>query len=103
MFLKVITLGVESGGKPVVFLHKQDADEIGVTASSRVRVVAKKESTAIVNLSPSYMKKGVIGVNEEIRKQLALKNGSLVDVRSEEHTSELQSPLNLVCRLLLEK
>src|SRR5574337_265212 len=27
----------------------------------------------------------------------------LVDDRSEEHTSELQSPLNLVCRLLLEK
>src|SRR3989454_4562488 len=26
-----------------------------------------------------------------------------VDVRSEEHTSELQSPCNLVCRLLLEK
>src|SRR5260370_26239761 len=27
----------------------------------------------------------------------------LEDVRSEEHTSELQSHLNLVCRLLLEK
>src|SRR5260370_32260199 len=27
----------------------------------------------------------------------------LADVRSEEHTSELQSHLNLVCRLLLEK
>src|SRR5256885_12482339 len=27
----------------------------------------------------------------------------LGDVRSEEHTSELQSPCNLVCRLLLEK
>src|SRR5205807_10179788 len=26
-----------------------------------------------------------------------------VHVRSEEHTSELQSPCNLVCRLLLEK
>src|SRR2546426_7425061 len=26
-----------------------------------------------------------------------------VDERSEEHTSELQSPCNLVCRLLLEK
>src|SRR5256885_7242781 len=26
-----------------------------------------------------------------------------VKVRSEEHTSELQSPCNLVCRLLLEK
>src|SRR5260370_20639814 len=28
---------------------------------------------------------------------------SLLVVRSEEHTSELQSHLNLVCRLLLEK
>src|SRR5690348_17426146 len=26
-----------------------------------------------------------------------------VDLRSEEHTSELQSPVHLVCRLLLEK
>src|SRR5256885_4071026 len=29
--------------------------------------------------------------------------GALVPNRSEEHTSELQSPCNLVCRLLLEK
>src|SRR2546426_6434413 len=29
--------------------------------------------------------------------------GGLVFARSEEHTSELQSPCNLVCRLLLEK
>ena len=29
--------------------------------------------------------------------------GSLQTMRSEEHTSELQSPCNLVCRLLLEK
>src|SRR2546430_5729616 len=29
--------------------------------------------------------------------------GPLVDARSEEHTSELQSQSNLVCRLLLEK
>src|SRR5256885_8397944 len=29
--------------------------------------------------------------------------GEQVDQRSEEHTSELQSPCNLVCRLLLEK
>src|SRR3989454_4737761 len=27
----------------------------------------------------------------------------IYDLRSEEHTSELQSPCNLVCRLLLEK
>src|SRR5256885_4531748 len=30
-------------------------------------------------------------------------DGDLQGPRSEEHTSELQSPCNLVCRLLLEK
>src|SRR5256885_12413882 len=34
--------------------------------------------------------------------EVAEENASL-DARSEEHTSELQSPCNLVCRLLLEK
>src|SRR5256885_10608804 len=29
--------------------------------------------------------------------------GNLAAIRSDEHTSELQSPCNLVCRLLLEK
>src|SRR5437762_6964544 len=29
--------------------------------------------------------------------------GSAIKMRSEEHTSELQSPMYLVCRLLLEK
>src|SRR2546426_2300798 len=32
-----------------------------------------------------------------------LVRGAAVRLRSEEHTSELQSPCNLVCRLLLEK
>src|SRR2546426_5928588 len=39
-------------------------------------------------------------VGEEDRHGLAL---ALEAQRSEEHTSELQSPCNLVCRLLLEK
>src|SRR5256885_9926299 len=30
-------------------------------------------------------------------------NNAELEFRSEEHTSELQSPCNLVCRLLLEK
>src|SRR5256885_17004273 len=34
---------------------------------------------------------------------IAVGCGSDSSVRSEEHTSELQSPCNLVCRLLLEK
>src|SRR5688572_30994888 len=34
---------------------------------------------------------------------VVLRDGSTVHIRSEEHTSELQSQSNLVCRLLLEK
>src|SRR2546422_6665491 len=41
----------------------------------------------------------VLGINAE----LALRARQGHHVRSEEHTSELQSRLHLVCRLLLEK
>src|SRR3989454_8231847 len=41
------------------------------------------------------VRRGLIGPDEGDRV--------LSEVRSEEHTSELQSPCNLVCRLLLEK
>src|SRR5260370_32177764 len=37
------------------------------------------------------------------RSWMMCDNNSRDDERSEEHTSELQSHLNLVCRLLLEK
>src|SRR5574337_17901 len=40
------------------------------------------------------------GMSEDERRALKRRNAR---TRSEEHTSELQSPLNLVCRLLLEK
>jgi len=39
-------------------------------------------------------------VSEDMHYRTGL---SLKNTRSEEHTSELQSPCNLVCRLLLEK
>src|SRR5688500_14274490 len=42
----------------------------------------------------------VVAVGVEIGSPV--KRGQML-VRSEEHTSELQSPCNLVCRLLLEK
>src|SRR2546426_6937876 len=38
-----------------------------------------------------------------LRRLLAFLQGLHPGLRSEEHTSELQSPCNLVCRLLLEK
>src|SRR5256885_10687345 len=39
---------------------------------------------------------------KDIQRCATIKEG-LAKHRSEEHTSELQSPCNLVCRLLLEK
>src|SRR2546430_12323794 len=49
----------------------------------------------------------LIGWNPIFTSQLGLKTardiGRTRSVRSEEHTSELQSQSNLVCRLLLEK
>src|SRR5690606_41367861 len=42
-------------------------------------------------------------VQQHVRLKDALKNDVIVQLRSEEHTSELQSRENLVCRLLLEK
>src|SRR5256885_11149931 len=40
---------------------------------------------------------------EPARGEKHAPKGGAVQPRSEEHTSELQSPCNLVCRLLLEK
>src|SRR5690606_20606513 len=56
-------------------------------------VVDKKQLSGIVNdLAERYTK-----------VQVAASLDTLKDMRSEEHTSELQSRENLVCRLLLEK
>src|SRR2546422_8478862 len=41
------------------------------------------------------------GDENELLRSVALQNAN--SIRSEEHTSELQSRLHLVCRLLLEK
>src|SRR5258708_8128635 len=40
---------------------------------------------------------------QQIEQQIAQYQSQLAQTRSEEHTSELQSPDHLVCRLLLEK
>src|SRR3989449_5642727 len=49
-------------------------------------------------------KKKITYEAERIAKQRAAEKGAAeTEARSEEHTSELQSRLHLVCRLLLEK
>src|SRR4051794_41654892 len=46
------------------------------------------------------------GSMRDVRRRVHIGTGSTLvgyAIRSEEHTSELQSPVHLVCRLLLEK
>src|SRR5688572_31412960 len=57
--------------------------------------------------TPPQLRAGVSSMGSYLSTDLGtvnLSNGSLnFNIRSEEHTSELQSQSNLVCRLLLEK
>src|SRR5256885_12670490 len=49
------------------------------------------------------LKLRLTNVSKTFGSHAALRDLSVAVERSEEHTSELQSPCNLVCRLLLEK
>src|SRR5256885_8643379 len=63
----------------------------------RLRAAARHPETSLGN--------GLVAVrwSSERFQDWPERAGSFAEARSEEHTSELQSPCNLVCRLLLEK
>src|SRR2546426_1703952 len=66
-----------------------------------VRALPINPATGLVWTAPDW-----IAATAALAGQIAAQIGKPVignGLRSEEHTSELQSPCNLVCRLLLEK
>src|SRR5437879_10288425 len=69
-------------------------DRLGV----QIRHTSDAESHGNINLSSSTKAKRLTLI-----QPLSVKKARLTRLRSEEHTSELQSPMYLVCRLLLEK
>src|SRR2546426_5821769 len=77
---------------------------MNTTASAATFQVFKIRATDS-DLGPQWASIGKIASRERIRSSLwkAFSTSELSFLRSEEHTSELQSPCNLVCRLLLEK
>src|SRR5260370_15043882 len=67
-------------------------------------IVTKKLLPKTQNVSEAWPKLFSTDFTPHITKTLAKSLGQASETfRSEEHTSELQSHLNLVCRLLLEK
>src|SRR5256885_15741981 len=59
--------------------------------------------TTLFRSQPGSTTSGPISVASPTRSVELRRARPLCGPRSEEHTSELQSPCNLVCRLLLEK
>src|SRR5574337_1336619 len=93
-------------------LHGQDAehvvmeqavagDDLGIR---EVMGAAVKVGHPAACLSDhQYAGRHVPWVQLQLPEAVEPTGGHIAQIRSEEHTSELQSPLNLVCRLLLEK
>lgn len=81
MRLKAKPLGLDSGGRSVVVLNKDDAGEMGVLALGRVRVgFGGRELTAIVNTTTALIGSGSIGVCEEVRRALGISEGDELEV-----------------------
>ena len=55
------------------------------------------------DILPPFVNLGVLGLNYGLQAAQFTATSTTAECRSEEHTSELQSRINLVCRLLLEK
>src|SRR5688500_19124272 len=74
------------------------------TTLFRSGVLAEQIATE-ANISVTDSERETLIKNSELAGLLAVPDAKPIafDIRSEEHTSELQSPCNLVCRLLLEK
>src|SRR5688500_19126037 len=63
-----------------------------------------EDSAAVMQHEEARRVPGNAGAERERMRRVEVDGqDSPRDLRSEEHTSELQSPCNLVCRLLLEK
>src|SRR5690606_777550 len=67
------------------------------------QALAVLEANEQALLDSGYTQTQLNWVKYELREKLGIQEQSPGGIRSEEHTSELQSRENLVCRLLLEK
>ena len=88
-------LGLETGGKSIVILNKEDASELGIRSLGRVRLqFKKKELTAIVNISTRFISRNFIGVSEEVVSKLGLKDNEEIDVEIAPLPLSLNSIIN---------
>src|SRR5688572_32135382 len=91
-----------------------DTGSIGANSPPRMRnamTTGRRESAQMEGMPISYrydplqlqLAMGLSGAGGRPDRRYVRRRGVSSPLRSEEHTSELQSQSNLVCRLLLEK
>ena len=98
-------------GEIPCFKVLEDADvlalmDVNPIAPGHVLVIPKHHAKDILETPLDCVGKAFAGAGRAARavqKTLAPDGINILQARSEEHTSELQSRRNLVCRLLLEK
>ncbi len=99
--LRTKLLGIESGGKPVVTLSREDADELDVRSGERVRLCYNsKEMTAIVNIMRS-VSKGTVGIYDEIFKVWHIPGDCIVEVQNTSFPESLHLIQNKLRRIKL--
>ncbi len=83
MELKVKFLKL-TAGLPLVMLNKATAEEMGLRTSDRISLETfskpPKQISTIINLAEGIVAKNEVGVSDEIRKRLNLKEGEKVDI-----------------------
>src|ERR1022692_5016897 len=94
-------------------IHKDEFGEIVHMATDTIRSNKLRSSLTVLGIVIGVaMVIGVSsigrGLDDNVRDMVSSIGSNVIfafhlEPRSEEHTSELQSPCNLVCRLLLEK
>ena len=91
MNLKTKILELETGGKPIVVLNKDDADDLGIKGLGRVKIESnKKEMTTIVNITTKLVSSGFAGVSEKIKNVLDLKENSEISIEVAKFPTSLQ-------------
>src|SRR5437879_9779124 len=76
-------------------IHSMPPASDGVPSTTTLTAILVQATVSAITASPTS------SVNPNLRPGST--NPNVILRRSEEHTSELQSPMYLVCRLLLEK
>src|SRR2546427_7694773 len=102
--MPAVTVKLNSSGLPIASTHSPTRveSELPNPTVGRLRASIRITATSVLASVPT-----TLAVNSRLSYSLTVTLSAPATtwllVRSEEHTSELQSQSNLVCRLLLEK